>query len=179
MRQSGEAPTTTVESEVVNTSTRSPAPQVARTRPAEAAGDGQHRGLGDQQPRQPRTARAERAPERQLALAGGAAGDQQVGDVGAGDQQHAGGDRHQDAQRRGELAAHLGLAVAGVDDLNPRLEELRLGLRRGALEAGLLHLGLEDGAEERLQPRLRPRRGRPGLQPGVDLDPAEAAVARS
>ena len=161
-RRSGDVVTGGGTSEVEKTSTSSPAPHVARSRPNTLPTMARTRGFGDQQPGQAAATGAERPAQRQLALTSGATGDQQVGDVGAGDQQHAGGDGHEDRQRRRQLLLQLGLAVAGVDDVDARGEELLLRLGDALLEPGLLRFRLPDRAEERLQASLRPL----GVTPG-------------
>ena len=51
--------------------------------------------------------RADRQPHGDLALAGGRASQQQIREVGAGDQQHQSGGREQHDQRLAELIAHI------------------------------------------------------------------------
>ena len=70
----------------------------------EGRGDGARRrdddALAQQLRNEPAARRAEREPQRQLALPDGAAREHQVREVGAGDQQHEAGHREQQPQRR-------------------------------------------------------------------------------
>ena len=78
----------------------------APTRDEEAeagAGGREHEALSQQQSDDLRTIAPDRQAQRDLTLSCGAAGDEQVGDVGADDEQHAAGDRHQNQQRLGDL----------------------------------------------------------------------------
>ena len=76
------------------------------TPPTRAQHRQQHR-LGEQLPHQLPAAGADRQPHGHLGGPAAAAHQQQVGDVGAGDQQHGAGDREQDQQRRARLAVDL------------------------------------------------------------------------
>src|SRR6185312_6229956 len=92
----------------------------------------QQQALGEQLPRDPPSRRAERQPHRQLVAAGGRAGDQQVGDVGAGDQQYQ-ADHRQDRRQRALIAAAQGRASARRGDERQRLRQVlgaSLGIQR-------------------------------------------------
>ena len=84
--------------------------QYAIRRPRPPASDRQQQPLGQELADQPAARRAQRQPHRHLALPRGRAGQQQVGHVRAGDQQHQPDDRHQQPAH-----AHQVLAEAGVD----------------------------------------------------------------
>ena len=79
--------------------------------------------------------RAERQPHRRLAAAGDGARQQQVGDVGAGDQQHQRAHAEQDAQAAAVLLAHDADAGAGRHDGDRLLRQLA-GSRSGIQLAG-------------------------------------------
>ena len=110
----------------------------------DAAEEGQHQAFGDQLPDQAPAAAADRGAHRQLALARGRSHQQQVGDVGAGDQQH----EHDRAHQRHQLRPHIGhqvgmhrldaeIRVGGLLDGKARAQvgrqpvEFRLGLIKG------------------------------------------------
>ncbi len=86
--------------------------------------DGQQHAL-DQRLRDDLPARgAERQPHRGLAATRDGAGQQQVGDVGAGDQQHQPAHAEQDAQAAAVLLAHDADAGAGRHDRDRLLRQL-------------------------------------------------------
>ena len=72
-----------------------------------AAGQRQHHALGQQLPNDAAAAGADRRADRDLALAARGAHEQQVRDVGAGDQQHKADRAQQDEQRRPDVADDL------------------------------------------------------------------------
>ena len=67
----------------------------------------QHDAFGQQLADQPAATRANREPHRHLVLPRGGAGEQQVGHIGAADEEHDADDRHDDHQRLGVGAAKL------------------------------------------------------------------------
>ena len=88
----------------------------------------QHAAFGDQLPHQPAAAGAERGAHGDLAAARFRARDQQVGDVGAGDEQDERDRRHQRQQRRAQRAEQLDVERADLD------AALLVGLRVRAFE---------------------------------------------
>ena len=72
--------------------------------PGDAAGGGEHQAFGQHLAHQPAALGAQRGAQADLALARGAARQQQVGDVDAGDEQHQRDRADQREQRRPELA---------------------------------------------------------------------------
>ena len=79
----------------------------ASASPAMPPASDEQQALGQHLPQQPRRAGAERRAQTQLALAHGAAREQQVGDVDAGDQQHERDRAGEHEQRRANLLDHL------------------------------------------------------------------------
>ena len=123
--------------------------------------------------RDPRARRAECEPYGDLALPGRAAREEQVRDVGAGDQENAGGGRHQHPERRGQRPAEPGPALRGRNHLQ-RVRGValsRLGCR--PREIGILQIGLNQRGEVRRQPRLRLPGRDPGPEPCEHADPSK------
>ena len=119
------------------------APKANRT-PSAAADERQQHALGQQLPHQPPAAGADRHPDRHLAGARRAAGELQVGDVGAGDQQQERDRAEQQVQAGAHLAARDGdvevVAQARGEALRRERRrllgrELRLTARRAAASA--------------------------------------------
>ena len=75
--------------------------------PRDAARHREHQAFGEHLAHQPPALRAERGAHADLALARGAARQQQIRDVDAGHEQHEHDGAHQREQRRPELADHL------------------------------------------------------------------------
>ena len=73
----------------------------------------------------------------------GAAGNQQVRDVGADDQQHPGGDAHQDQERLGDPLPQPRVSVSGRRDVENTFEKLLPRIRGDASELGIGGLLLE------------------------------------
>lgn len=73
------------------------------------------------------TAGAQRKTDRDLARSSGTAGQQQVGEVGTGDQQHQAGGAEQHQQRRPDLADHR-LMEWGDDSTRPSFVAVGIGL---------------------------------------------------
>ncbi len=118
---------------------------------------------------------AERQSHAHLGGPGGAARQQQVGDVGAGDQQDHGGDREQQDERRAGFAVQRALTPVA----RPHLE--RLGLEAG--HRGLAHVLLQRGfdihddrAIDGRQRRLRLLGRDAGLQSSEQVGPVGAAI---
>ena len=68
--------------------------------PRQAAQNSQQHAFRNDLADQPRARGAQRHPDGGLRPRRGAAGQQQIGDVGAGDQQHEAGDGHEQAETR-------------------------------------------------------------------------------
>ena len=79
------------------------------TRPSDAAGERQQHAFGQQLADDAAAAGADRGADRDLALPAGGADQQQVGDVGAGDQQHEADRAEQHQQRRPHVPHELSL----------------------------------------------------------------------
>ena len=86
--------------------------------------DGQQDAFGDDLADESRAGAAQRRPDSGLKARGGAARQQQIGDVGAGDQEHQAGDRHEEAQARLVVALQVGHAPAGGREDDVLLAEL-------------------------------------------------------
>ena len=119
---------------------------------------------------------AERQPHRHLGRAAGAAREQQVGDVGAGDQQHDAGDDEQQDERRPRLAC---ASSSGPRRPASSDDRLRLEPRHRLLAHALLQRRLDvvddrpvDAVDRRA--RLLDRHAR--LQPREQVDPVAAPV---
>ena len=111
-----------------------------------AAGNREHEAFGQELPNQLAAASAERQPHRDLALPHDAARDQQVRDVGAGDQQHEPDHAHQDDERRREFVAEARVADRRAFDAQLTLHELLARVLRPVLRAGQRHLVLRESA---------------------------------
>ena len=70
-----------------------------------AAGEGENKAFGEQLANDAGASRSESLADGEFAGARGGAGEQQVGDVGAGDEQYQCHDRHEDLEWLGELRA--------------------------------------------------------------------------
>ena len=79
----------------------------------EAAGAGEQQALDEELAHELAARGAERQPHGDLALAHEAARDEQVGDVGAGDEQHQADHAHQHDERRREVVAQARVADVG------------------------------------------------------------------
>ena len=79
----------------------------ASEQPGDAAGDREQEALGHEMTNETSAAGAERAPHRHLLAPAERARQQQVGDVGAGDQQHERDGAEQDGERAPHFADHL------------------------------------------------------------------------
>ena len=123
--------------------------QQVEARPGEhqsehAPNEGQQRGLGEQLRQETSATGAERRPERQFPLASQHPGQREVGDIGAGDQQHQGSGAQQNQQHRTGVAGQLlaerrgdgGVAGVGLIDLGEVL--LEPAGHRGQVGAELL-----------------------------------------
>ena len=131
-----------------------------------------HQQLGDD----PRPAGAQGEPDCDFLLARRGAGDLEIGDVSAGNQEHQPDQRSQHQQRTGEFAAQLGIAFRGRKKLHPHAEECLFGFRGGSGEIFLAHLHLEHLMEERLQSGFRLRHGHARLHSSEYVHPAAPAV---
>ena len=120
-------------------------------------------------------------PQGKLALPRRSAGNQQVRDVGADDQQHAGGDGHQDQQRLGDALPQPRVSVSRGRDVERTSEKILPRIRRGGSEFRIGGLLIEQRPIERQQPGLglngrdlRPqpaKRLHPSETPAVQLQP--------
>ena len=90
----------------------------------DAAGGGEDETLGDELAHQAAAAGPEREPQRHLRSSRGAAREQQVREVRAGDQQQDPDARHQRRQRPGQLGALVRRAAGRLGDLQALIEEL-------------------------------------------------------
>ena len=79
----------------------------ARSRPRGAAGEAQEHALGQELADEPPAAGPQRGADRDLARARRGAGEQQVGDVGAGDEQHEADRAQQEEESRADVAHQL------------------------------------------------------------------------
>ncbi len=119
------------------------------------AGDAPHAGeqdrLGEQLREELAASRAEGEANAHLGAAARPAGEQQVGDVGAGDQQHDRGDAEEEGERR------LRLAVDGTLAAEARLHHdlLRLEADHGRLAHPLLKRRLDVGDDRMVHPVQR------------------------
>ena len=124
-----------------------PARQRHRQRDAERAADErQQHALGQQLPDQLAAGRAQRQPHRDFPLAHEPAGNQQVRDIGAGDQQDEADHPHQDDQRRREIIAQRRVADVGFLHLQLALHELFADVGVEILRAGQRHFVLRGSA---------------------------------
>ena len=152
-------------------------PAVASSSPATAAGRRQHQALDQQLTHDAAARRAERQPQRHLALTRGAARQQQIRDVRARNQQHAGDDRHQHPQRPPQLSAHRRIPSRRGHDVDLVLVQVApLRRRGGAAEARVGQILLAQRAIERREARFRLFRRDAGLQP---RDTPSASAARA
>ncbi len=140
-----------------------------------AAGQGQQAGFEQELPHELPAARADGEPHGDFGLPGGRAGEEQVGHVGARDEQHERGDAEQQRERRDGLRVDLALAVrTGRDEDRLCAEALHRLIAHPGLEAGL------DVVEDRVvrhvdrRARLLERRAR--LQPREEIGPVGAPV---
>ena len=129
-----------------------PDPRPGEPEPQQRAGPSEHQALGQELAHDPPGGATQRHPHRQLLLARRGADQQQVGDVGAGDQQH---ERH-GAHEREDRGAYVRHQVL-VHRLHPEVHVGGLEDLLGFSERGRRPLGVE------------PRRG----ERGAGLEPAD------
>ena len=106
-----------------------------------AADEGEDQALGEELPDEARATRPERLANGELAGTRGGAGEQKIGDVGAGDEQDQRDDGHEDLQRLRELAPQRREAVGHGGERDVRfsqrveisLAEVRIGEATGDL----------------------------------------------
>ncbi len=112
------------------------------------AGDPEHQALGDDLPDNPAARGAERRAHRQFLPAADEARDQQVGDVGAGQEQQQAHDHRQHRQHQPHVGASQ--RVAGGADADRPLA-IRLGMRLGqrAADRRDLRVGVRDACGPR------------------------------
>ncbi len=133
-----------------------------RERDAERPSDRrQHEALDEQLPHDLPARRAERRAQRELALTGGAARQQQVRDVGAGDEQHESDGAEQQPQRRLRRVAEE-VVLERLDAGAPA----RVGFRKRLREVG------RDGQHV----RVGLLKSDAGLQPAHDEQPVKVVV---
>ena len=154
MRQSGVVEMVRGESPAGRKLSRARSIQTARARPATPPASDERKAFDQQLGHDARAAGAQRETDGDLFLAGGGAGDQQIRDVGAGDQEHQADNGSEDQQRAGELAAQAGIAFGGGEELDPHGQECSGAFPERLGEILLLHFHFEDLMEERLQTSL-------------------------
>ena len=88
--------------------------------PGDAAARREHQAFSKHLAHQPAAAGAKRRAHAELALARGAARQQQIRDVDAGNEQHERNRAHQREQRRPELSHHLILQMEGASPCGVR-----------------------------------------------------------
>ena len=118
------------------------------------ADDSEHERLREELSQQLGPGRAEGKPDRELGRTVRRAREQQVGDVGAGDEQHDARGREQQDERRFRTSAHVALSPAAVFDGHLARTELRHGLVAQSLLERHLHR-VDDGFEDQVQTRPR------------------------
>ena len=109
-------------------------PAQARPSPSAAPASAEHHALGEELAHQPPALGAEAGAHRDLPPPPLGAGEHQVGDVGAGDEQHEADGAEQEQQRRARVAHHL--LVQREEDHRVRLWVRVVGVREGLLPAG-------------------------------------------
>ena len=139
-------------------------------------GEREHQALDEQLLHQAAARGTQRQADSDLALAHERAGDQQVGDVGAGDEQDEPDHAHQHEQGRGEVVAQAGEACRCRFDEQSPLHELLARVGGPVLRGRQRLLVLTDLREEPLQRRLGGVDRVARLQPGEDLDPPGAPI---
>ena len=143
----------------------------------QAAGDREHQALDEQLPDELPARRAQRQPDRDLPLARKRARDEQVGHVGAGDQEDEADHAHQDDERRREVVPERGVADRGLLDAQLALEELLAVVGRPVLRALQGALVLANLREEHLERRLCRFDGLARLQAREYLHPPRSRAA--
>ncbi len=139
-----------------------------------APGEREYQAFRNQLPHQQETAGAHGQADRDLLLPAHGARQQQVGNVGAGDEQQHADDPEQDEERIGELFAQVGKAIAG------RGEDQRFSSEPGAaaLRAELhrLHLHDQQTVVVGFHARLRLAQADTGAKASHELQPDGAPV---
>ena len=152
-----------------------PRQRQAEDEPGDAAGDGQDQALHQELAHDLAAPRAERGPDRDLLLSRRGAREQQVRDVGAGDEEHQADQALQDDERLLEPLPQVRVSARRGHDQEGLLEEPLLGVgelgEELALQLFLLALGVE-GAQRGLG--LLPRD--PRLEPAEQVEPGGALV---
>ena len=99
----------------------------------QSSDDGERQTFDEKLLHEPGSRRAERQSRGDLALTPGRAGEQQIGDIRAGDHQHAAGNRHQYPERLRQLGAEVRVPLGGrvEHELIPQITLSRLGGRAG------------------------------------------------
>ena len=123
---------------------------------------GEQERLGEELPHQPGGAGADGGADRHLAAPADGAGEQEVRDVGAGDEQHEADGADEDPQRTADLA----------DDLLAQRHDAERQLPVGRIDGGML------AAEARRQ-RVHPRLGRRGRDAGRQAREDVVVLARA
>ena len=127
----------------------------------------QHQAFGHQVAHQPFTSCAHRRPHGQLATPFHRSGEQQVGEVGAGNQQHAGGragERHEQHPRaartpRARIHGGAGVAAISADTASPSARRgAPIPARTSSMRRGLCAGGRSHTASCRSDPGSYPRR---------------------
>ena len=144
-------------------------------RPAEGC---QHTRFGEQLRQQVPPRRADREPHRHLGRAGARAGEQEVRDVGARDEENDGGDDEQQDQDGAGHVVQPALSPAPVLDRQRPRDEPRPGVVARADQQRRLHLG-ENAAVQRLHRRTRLLSRDPRLEAREQVEPVALAVPES
>jgi hypothetical protein len=154
--------------------------------PERAAGDREQHALGQQLPDDPPASGTERRAHGNLALAAHAAREQEVRDVGAGDEQHAGHGAAEQPDRSAHAADHL-LLQRNDAERQPAIG--RIEIRELAAQPGgqrihfLLHLpdghaGFQPADDVVVLAVARPRRGRSHRERDDDVGVGGVAEGR-
>ena len=143
--------------------------------PDQRAGGGEHEAFGQRLPDQAPSRRAQREPHGHLLLARRGPGQQQVGHVRAGDEQHEPDHRHQHHQRRREVFAGVRQPARRRVQHQRLLAEARRE-RLGRIRERVPELALVDLPVEDVELGLGGRRGYARPQPPHHLHEARAPV---
>ena len=132
--------------------------------PQSGAGSGEQEAFCDELDHDAAARRAQGLTDGEFAAPGNAAGEQHVGDVSAGDQQHQSNDAHKDFERRRESKSKAGKTAGGGSKLDAGVFDVREVVRRGMVAevfdcrelpeeeiGGSTHLGKRDAGLQSCQ----------------------------
>ena len=148
------------------------APAKATPSPARPPENRQEHAFCDDLPNQPAAWRAQGHANGRLKACGGAARQQQVRNVGAGDQQHQAGNDHQQVQTFRAVLLEVGGPALGGRNHDVLLLDLRAVLGRE------VRLGAQPVLELCGDLRLNARRIRPRLQAPDDVEPVHSRAVQ-